>query len=192
MCSAPPRSPSSTKGTRIVVSGDYKRQHDPTCLPFEPVACDIFITEATFALPVFRHPPAEDEVAKLLKSVHQFPERAHMVGAYALGKAQRMIRLIREAGYDEPPPPPPTIYIHGALTKLCDFYHGEGQSTSAGSSPQRSTAPTRRGLQARSSSARPRPSPTAGSGVSPTPFPPSPRAGCASGSAPSSAAWNCR
>ncbi|MGY6706825.1 MAG: ligase-associated DNA damage response exonuclease [Rhizobiaceae bacterium] len=103
-------------GTRIVVSGDYKRQADPTCLPFEPISCDIFITEATFGLPVFRHPKAQDEVARLLKSVRQFPERAHMVGAYALGKAQRMIRLIREAGYDDP------IYIHGALAKLCEFY----------------------------------------------------------------------
>lgn len=107
-------------GTRIVVSGDYKRQADPTCLPFEPIACDIFITEATFGLPVFRHPPAEEEVARLLKSVRQFPERAHLVGAYALGKAQRMIRLLRDAGYEEP------IYIHGALAKLCDFYQQKG------------------------------------------------------------------
>src|SRR3546814_2111551 len=43
-------------GERVVVSGDYKRRPDPTCAPFEPVPCDIFITEATFGLPVFRHP----------------------------------------------------------------------------------------------------------------------------------------
>ena len=43
-------------GSRIVVSGDYKRRPDPTCPPFEPQPCDIFITEATFGLPVFRHP----------------------------------------------------------------------------------------------------------------------------------------
>ena len=47
------------KGFRAVVSGDYKRADDPTCLPFEPVRCDLFITEATFALPVFRHPPLD-------------------------------------------------------------------------------------------------------------------------------------
>jgi putative mRNA 3-end processing factor len=41
---------------RLVVSGDYKRARDPTCLPFQPVPCDVFITEATFGLPVFRHP----------------------------------------------------------------------------------------------------------------------------------------
>ena len=54
-------------GMRIVASGDYKRRADPTCLGFEPVACDVFITEATFALPVFRHPDSRDEIAKLLE-----------------------------------------------------------------------------------------------------------------------------
>ncbi len=107
-------------GTRIVASGDYKRAADPTCTPFEPVACDVFITEATFALPVFRHPEASHEIATLLKSLSQFPERAHLVGAYSLGKAQRVIKLIRDAGYDEP------IYIHGGLQKLCDYYQTQG------------------------------------------------------------------
>ncbi|MGB3900215.1 MAG: ligase-associated DNA damage response exonuclease [Mesorhizobium sp.] len=104
------------KRLRIVASGDYKRRPDPTCLPFEVVACDVFITEATFGLPVFRHPSDGHEMARLLKSVAQFPERTHLVGAYALGKAQRVIRLLREAGHDRP------IYIHGALAKLCDYY----------------------------------------------------------------------
>lgn len=107
-------------GLRIVASGDYKPRPDPTCAAFEPVPCDVFITEATFALPVFRHPDDREEIAKLLKSVRQFPERSHLVGAYALGKAQRVIRLIRDAGYDE------TIYIHGALKTLCDYYESQG------------------------------------------------------------------
>ncbi len=107
-------------GTRIVASGDYKRAADPTCAPFEPVACDVFITEATFALPVFRHPDASHEIATLLKSVRLFPERTYMVGAYSLGKAQRVIRLIRDAGYAEP------IYIHGTLEKICDYYQAQG------------------------------------------------------------------
>ena len=51
-------------GTTIVVSGDYKRARDPTCAPFEPVKCDVFVSEATFGLPVFRHPPAEEEIGK--------------------------------------------------------------------------------------------------------------------------------
>ena len=76
-------------GQRIVVSGDYKRRRDPTCPAFEPVACDVFVTEATYALPVFRHPDDAGEIATLLASVALFPERAHMVGAYGLGKAQR-------------------------------------------------------------------------------------------------------
>ena len=110
----------SHKGQTIVAAGDYKRGHDPTAEPFEPVACDVFITEATFALPVFRHPSPQSEIAKLLKSLDQFPDRAHLVGVYALGKAQRVIRLIRDAGWDAP------IYIHGALAKLCDYYRAEG------------------------------------------------------------------
>ena len=108
------------KGMTIVVSGDYKRRRDPTCPPFEPVSCDVFVSEATFGLPVFRHPSASDEVAKLLKSVAQFPERAHLVGAYALGKAQRLICLIREAGYEEP------IYVHGAMERLNALYQRHG------------------------------------------------------------------
>ncbi|CAN7342302.1 ligase-associated DNA damage response exonuclease [Bosea sp. LjRoot9] len=108
------------RGLRIVVSGDYKRERDPTCAGFEPVPCDIFITEATFGLPVFRHPPAHLEVVKLLESVRLFPERTHIVGAYSLGKAQRVMALIREAGFERP------IYVHGAMDKLTDFYMSEG------------------------------------------------------------------
>jgi putative mRNA 3-end processing factor len=107
-------------GLRIVASGDYKRRADPTCLPFVPVPCDIFITEATFGLPVFRHPPAEAEIGKLLASLAQFPERAHLVGAYSLGKAQRVIRMLRDAGYDR------TIHLHGSMEKLCRLYEAEG------------------------------------------------------------------
>ncbi len=108
------------KGMTVVTPGDYKRRRDPTCPAFEPVPCDVFISEATFGLPVFRHPDASDEVAKLLRSVEQFPERAHLVGAYALGKAQRIIRLIREAGYDK------TIFVHGAMARLNRLYDQHG------------------------------------------------------------------
>jgi putative mRNA 3-end processing factor len=108
------------QGLRIVVSGDYKRAWDPTCLPFTPVPCDVFVTEATFGLPIFRHPDAAGEVARLLASQRLFPERAHLVGAYALGKAQRIMRLIREAGYERP------IHVHGAMVKLTALYQQEG------------------------------------------------------------------
>ena len=108
------------RGLTMVVSGDYKRRRDPTCPPFEPVPCDVFITEATFGLPVFRHPSDAGEIEKLLDSVRQFPERTHVVGAYALGKAQRVIRLLREAGWDAP------IHTHGALDRLNHLYRSFG------------------------------------------------------------------
>ena len=107
-------------GTRVVVSGDYKRRADPTCAPFVPVPCDLFITEATFGLPVFRHPPAGAEIARLLESVALFPERCHVVGAYALGKAQRVIAELRAAGWDRP------VYLHGALQAMCGLYERHG------------------------------------------------------------------
>jgi putative mRNA 3-end processing factor len=107
-------------GLRVVASGDYKDVADPTCAPFAPLACDVFITEATFGLPVFRHGDPTAQIAKLLESVALFPERAHIVGAYPLGKGQRVIVLLRQAGYDRP------IYIHGALDAITRYYEGRG------------------------------------------------------------------
>jgi putative mRNA 3-end processing factor len=108
------------KGVRVVVSGDYKRTADPTCAPFELVSCDLFVTEATFALPVFQHGEAREEVAKLLKSRAQFPDRCHVIGVYGLGKCQRLIALLRAAGYERP------IYLHGALVECCALYEFYG------------------------------------------------------------------
>nr|WP_246413699.1 ligase-associated DNA damage response exonuclease [Rubricella aquisinus] len=107
-------------GVRAVVSGDYTRGVNPTCTPFELVPCDLFVTEATFGLPVFDHPSLEGEIAKLLASVAAFPERCHVVGVYALGKAQRILAGLRAAGYDR------TVFIHGALERLCDLYEELG------------------------------------------------------------------
>ena len=107
-------------GERVVVTGDYKRRPDPTCPPFEVVKCDVFITEATFGLPVFKHPDTSEEVAKLLAARAAHPERCILVGAYALGKAQRVIGELRDAGYRE------TIYLHGALEKMCLLYEELG------------------------------------------------------------------
>ncbi|MEW6257567.1 MAG: ligase-associated DNA damage response exonuclease [Pseudomonadota bacterium] len=110
----------SWRGLTIVASGDYKETFDPTCARFEPVPCDVFISEATFGLPVFRHPPAARETAKLLNSLAVFPERAHLVGAYSLGKAQRVIALLRAAGHDAP------IFLHGALIAITAYYEARG------------------------------------------------------------------
>jgi putative mRNA 3-end processing factor len=107
-------------GRRMVWSGDYKRRPDPTCVPFLPVPCDLFVTEATFGLPVFRHPPVEGEIARLLRAREQAGTRCLLIGVYGLGKAQRLIALLRAAHYDRP------IYLHGALTSLCSLYARHG------------------------------------------------------------------
>ncbi len=107
-------------GRRAVVSGDYKRRPDPTAVPFELVACDLFITEATFGLPVFLHESDAREIGRLLDSVTESPDRTHLVGAYGLGKAQRLISLLRAAGYDRP------IWLHGALVAMCGLYASLG------------------------------------------------------------------
>lgn len=108
------------RGQRIVVTGDYKRLPDRTAQPFELVPCDLLVTEATFGLPVFQHPDPADEIARLLRSVAAWPSRAHVIGCYALGKAQRVISLLRTAGYHHP------IYLHGAMIRLCDLYVERG------------------------------------------------------------------
>jgi putative mRNA 3-end processing factor len=115
-------------GLRVVASGDYKNAADPTvdpiidptCAPFELVRCDLFITEATFALPVFRHGEPGAQIGKFLHSLALFPERAHLVGAYSIGKAQRLIALLRKAGYEAP------IYLHGAMEKITNYYVERG------------------------------------------------------------------
>ena len=107
-------------GRRAVISGDYKRRHDPTAAPFELVRCDLFVTEATFGLPVFRHEPDAREIGRLLASLHAFTDRTHVIGAYSLGKAQRLIALLRAAGYDRP------IWLHGAMKAMCDLYAAMG------------------------------------------------------------------
>ncbi|MBO9725859.1 MAG: ligase-associated DNA damage response exonuclease [Novosphingobium sp.] len=107
-------------GERIVVTGDFKRRPDPTCPPFEVTPCDVLITEATFGLPVFRHPPVEHEIAKLLAALAANPERCVLVGAYALGKAQRLIAELRRAGHHD------AIYLHGAMERMCQLYEELG------------------------------------------------------------------
>ncbi len=107
-------------GARLTVSGDYKRRLDPTACEFEPVPCDVFVTEATFALPVFCHPDPRHEIEKLLTSLKIFPGSCHTVGCYSLGKTQRLIAELRRAGYDK------TIYLHGALMRLTQLYEERG------------------------------------------------------------------
>ncbi len=110
----------SYQNSRVIISGDFKRSADPTCPPFRVEPCEIFITEATFSLPVFTHPPIADEINKLRQSIELHSDRGHLVGVYALGKCQRLITELRASGYHQP------IYLHGALKKLCDLYQDAG------------------------------------------------------------------
>jgi putative mRNA 3-end processing factor len=107
-------------GERVIITGDYKRAPDPTCAPFEVTPCDIFITEATFGLPVFTHPPIAEEIAKLLEAREENPDNCILVGAYALGKAQRVIAELRAGGHHE------TIWLHGAMEAMCRLYEEHG------------------------------------------------------------------
>ena len=109
-------------GERVVVTGDYKRSPDPTCPPFIATPCDIFITEATFGLPVFTHPPIAQEIGRLLRARADNPDACVLVGAYALGKAQRVIAELRAAGHGDP------IYLHGAMERMCRLYEDFGVS----------------------------------------------------------------
>ena len=109
------------EGRVWVISGDYKRQPDPTCAPFEPVECDVFISEATFALPVYRWP----DTTRVVEEVHRWwrsnRERgiASVLFCYALGKSQRVLSELR-AFTDEP------VYVHGAVDSLTGVYRRAG------------------------------------------------------------------
>jgi putative mRNA 3-end processing factor len=108
------------RGQRVVISGDYKRRYDPTCEPFEPLSCEVFITEATFGLPIFTHPSDQEELHKIVISMEKYPDRAHLVGCYALGKCQRLLLRLRQLDFKRP------IYLHGALEGLTALYQENG------------------------------------------------------------------
>ncbi|MBN1444300.1 MAG: ligase-associated DNA damage response exonuclease [Planctomycetes bacterium] len=76
-----------------VVSGDYRRQPDPSCEPFEVVPCDVFITEATFGLPAFRWRPGEEVAREMFEwwEENRLRDRPSIIIAYALGKSQRIL-----------------------------------------------------------------------------------------------------
>jgi putative mRNA 3-end processing factor len=108
-------------GTTWVVSGDYKRDPDPTCAPFEVVACDTFISEATFALPIYRWRPTAEVVGEIWDwwQANARAGATSVLGCYALGKAQRVLaELLRHT--DRP------VYVHGAVAALTDVYREAG------------------------------------------------------------------
>src|SRR5688572_12980014 len=110
------------QGEVWVASGDYKRQPDPTCAPFEPQRCHAFITEATFALPVFHWDPPDVTVTEMIAWLDEMDaaQRPAVVFGYALGKAQRVLAELHAAGFDR------SVYVHGSLLPLIDAYRSSG------------------------------------------------------------------
>ena len=119
-----------------VVSGDYKRGADPSCEAFELVPCDVFITEATFALPIYRWSPVTDVVDEIEAwwASNRAERKASVLAVYALGKAQR---VLAELGRRDAP----EVLVHGAIETLLDPYREAGIRLA----PTRTVGPKQRG-----------------------------------------------
>lgn len=106
------------RGEVWVVSGDFKRQADPTCAPFEPVRCHTFITEATFALPIYRWPDTSRVAAEIAAWWQENAEagRASVLCAYSLGKAQRLLAALAPHAVGR------TLRTHGAIEAINEVY----------------------------------------------------------------------
>ena len=102
-----------------VLSGDYQREPNPTCAPFEPLRCDVFITEATYALPLFRW----DEPAGVAKEILSWWQgnqgKASLLFCYAFGKAQRLLAELARLT-DRP------AFAHGAVEAVNENYRAAG------------------------------------------------------------------
>ena len=104
------------KGYKVLVTGDFKTIPDATAQKFELIKTNTLITEATFGLPIFCHPDPSEEVKKIITSLKQNPEGNYLIGVYSLGKAQRVINMLRVLGYTK------EIYIHGSIKKINQYY----------------------------------------------------------------------
>jgi putative mRNA 3-end processing factor len=104
-----------------VVSGDYKTEPDPTCTPFEPVRCDVFVTESTFGLPIYRWSKQSETFAAIASWWRGNREagRASIIFAYALGKAQRILAGLKDIAEG-------SFYTHGAVERLNRDYRDSG------------------------------------------------------------------
>ncbi len=104
-----------------VVTGDFKRDADPTCAPFEPVPCDTLISEATFALPIYRWPAGDDVARQILDwwRVNADNDRPSVLFCYSFGKAQRVLAHLADLA-------PRPILLHGAAYAITELYHQAG------------------------------------------------------------------
>ena len=114
-------------GEVAVAAGDYKRQPDPTCEPFRVVRCDTFITEATFALPIYRWPEPRAVAGEIVAWWRRNRElgRVSVLCAYALGKAQRLLGELLPL-LDDEPAERRRVFLHGALEPMMDIYRAAG------------------------------------------------------------------
>ncbi len=110
-----------------VFSGDYKTAADATCRQFESLACDVFISECTFGLPIYQWPKPEDVFADVVAwwEDNQAAGRASLLYAYALGKAQRLLAGIAQTAANTRGLPG-SIYTHGAVEAMNRAYRREG------------------------------------------------------------------
>ena len=109
-----------------VVTGDFKRDDDPSCEPFETVPCDTLITEATFAVPIYRWERGETTARRIVEWWEGERERSSLLFCYAFGKTQRVLaelarlprarKLAEERG----------VFLHGAAGVLTDLYREQG------------------------------------------------------------------
>lgn len=104
-----------------VVSGDYKRQADPTCEPFETLPCDVFVSETTFGQPQFVWPDTPAVVGNIVRWWHINRERGRnsVLFCYALGKAQRVLAEMLQHTQE-------TVYVHGEIASLVEVYRAAG------------------------------------------------------------------
>ena len=118
------------RGRVAVVSGDYKLGEDPTCEPWEPVRCHLFVTESTFALPVYRWPRSQDVFASIRRwcAANRQAGRCSVLFGYAIGKSQRLIAGLvgRRPGMDDATPLTGPIYTHGAVERGVAAYRESG------------------------------------------------------------------
>ncbi len=104
-----------------VVAGDYKRQADPTCEAFEVLPCNVFVTESTFGLPIYRWEPTAAVIADIYGwwTANRALGLTSILGCYALGKAQRVLAELREQTSE-------TVFLHGAISPLVALYRQAG------------------------------------------------------------------
>jgi putative mRNA 3-end processing factor len=113
-------------GESWLVSGDYKRCADPSCTPFEPVQADVFISEATFGLPIYRWQSGSEVAREILQWWQAAPERPSILFAYAFGKAQRLLAELAAIGVGQAGGEGNEILLHGAVQALMPAYREAG------------------------------------------------------------------